>query len=130
MTATEPAGCAFCAIAAGDAPATVVREWDDAIAIRPRRGGVNDSHVLVLSRVHVADAAENPAVTAATMARAAELADERPASNIIANVGEAAGQSVFHLHLHVITREHGDGIQLPWTAQQEAERAAKEASRG
>jgi histidine triad (HIT) family protein len=122
--------CAFCAIAAGSAPATVVREWPDALAIRPRHGGVNDSHVLVIPRGHVADAGEDPVVTGAVMARAAELAAERPASNIIANVGADAGQSVFHLHVHVITRTAGDGLPLPWTPQQEAERAARESGRG
>jgi histidine triad (HIT) family protein len=127
---TKPADCAFCAIVEGCAPATFVYTWPDAIAIRPRRGGVNDSHVLVIPRQHVADAGTAPAVTAATMARAAELAAQRPASNIIANVGAAAGQTVMHLHLHVITRTPGDGIQLPWTAQQEAERAAKAVGRG
>lgn len=125
MTANEPPiPCPFCAIADGTAPADIVREWPDALAIRPRRGGVNDSHVLVLPRVHVANAGTDPAVTAAVMARAAELAAERDACNIIANVGAAAGQSVMHLHLHVITRTEGDGIQMPWTRQQEAERAA------
>jgi histidine triad (HIT) family protein len=124
MTDTEPADCAFCAIIEGRATANIIQIWHDAIAIRPRRGGVNDSHVLVIPRTHVADAGTDPAVTAATMARAAELAAQRPASNIIANVGAAAGQTVMHLHLHVITRTKGDGIQLPWTAQQEAERAA------
>lgn len=118
--------CAFCEIAAGRAPATIVREWPDALAIRPRRGGVNESHVLVIPRVHVVDAGVDPVVSAAVMARAAELAAERPASNIIANVGADAGQSVFHLHLHVITRTRGDGLPLPWTPQQEAERAARE----
>lgn len=125
MTDTD---CAFCKIAAGTAPAEIVREWPDALAIRPRGGGVNNSHVLVIPRTHVADAGTNPAVTASVMARAAELAAERPASNIIANVGADAGQSVMHLHLHVITRTAGDGIQMPWTRQQEAERAAKEAA--
>lgn len=125
MTDTD---CAFCKIAAGVAAAEIIREWPDALAIRPRGGGVNNSHVLVIPRTHVADAGTNPAVTASVMGRAAELAAERPASNIIANVGADAGQSVFHLHLHVITRTAGDGIQMPWTAQQEAERAAEEAA--
>jgi histidine triad (HIT) family protein len=113
--------CAFCEIVAGRAPATFDRTWPDAIAIRPRRGGVNDSHVLVIPTVHVADAGENPAVTAAVMARAAELVSERQAANIITSKGVAATQSVFHLHVHVITRTDGDGLPLPWTPQQTKE---------
>ncbi len=112
--------CVFCAIATGTAPATIVQAWHDALAIRPRGGGVNDSHVLVIPRVHVADAGEDPAVTAAVMARAAELMAERPAANIITSKGKAATQSVFHLHVHVISREDADGLPLPWTPQQTA----------
>jgi histidine triad (HIT) family protein len=129
-TAEMIEACAFCAIAAGSAPATVFREWPDALAIRPRRGGVNDSHVLVIPRVHVADAGEDPTVTAAVMARAAELMAERPAANLITSKGKDATQSVMHLHVHVVTRTKGDGLPLPWTPQQEAERAAKEQGRG
>lgn len=118
MTDTD---CPFCKIAAAGAPATVVREWPDAIAIRPRGGGVNDSHVLVIPRTHVADAGTDPAVTAATMARAAELMAERPSANLITSKGRDATQSVFHLHVHVITRAAGDGLALPWTPQQTKE---------
>jgi histidine triad (HIT) family protein len=119
MTMTDD--CAFCAIAAGTVPATIDREWPDALAIRPRRGGVNDSHVLVIPRTHVADAGEDPAVTAAVMARAAELMAERPSANLITSKGRPATQSVFHLHVHVITRAVGDGLPLPWTPQQAKE---------
>ena len=107
--------CAFCEIAAGRAPATIDRVWSDALAIRPRGGGVNDSHVLVIPRVHVTDAGEDPVVTAAVMARAAELMAERPAANLITSKGKPATQTQFHLHVHVISRTVGDGITLPWT---------------
>jgi histidine triad (HIT) family protein len=128
---TKPVSeCAFCAIGTGTAPATIHREWPDALAIRPRGGGVNDSHVLVIPRVHVQDAGTDPVVTAAVMARAAELVAGRPAANIITSKGTAATQSQFHLHVHVITRTDGDGLPLPWTPQQLAEQAAKETSRG
>jgi histidine triad (HIT) family protein len=106
--------CAFCAIAAGHGPAVVVREWNDAIAIRPRRGGVGPGHVLVLPRVHVADAGVNPAVTGAVMARAAELMAEHPAANLITSRGADATQTVFHLHVHIVPRAAGDGLALPW----------------
>lgn len=109
--------CAFCAIAAGDAPATVVREWPDALAIRPRSGGVNPGHVLVLPRVHTPDAGTDPDVTAAVMRRAAELAAECPAANIITSKGTPATQTVFHLHVHVVPRSEGDDLPLPWTPQ-------------
>lgn len=125
-----PDDCPFCAIIEGRAPARFAYTWPDAIAIRPRGGGVNDSHVLVIPRKHVADAGEDPLVTAAAMRRAAEIVAERPSANLITSKGKPATQSVMHLHVHVITRVAGDGLQLPWTAQQETERAAKAANRG
>jgi histidine triad (HIT) family protein len=112
-----PMNCEFCQIAAGVAPADVVREWPDAVAIRPRSGGVVAGHVLVLPRVHVADVGTDPVVTGAVMHRAAELAAEVPAANVITSRGTAATQSVFHLHVHVVPRVDGDGLVLPWTTQ-------------
>lgn len=106
--------CVFCAITAGQAPATVVREWPDAIAIRPL-GPVVDGHVIVLPQMHVADAGVDPGVTAAVMARAAELMGELPAANVITSRGAAATQTVPHLHVHLVPREDGDGLALPWT---------------
>jgi histidine triad (HIT) family protein len=120
----QPATCVFCAIVAGKAPATFVRRWDalGVYAIRPR-GGVHDGHVLVIPAVHVADAGVDPAVSARTMACAAELMAEHPDANIITSKGSAATQTVFHLHIHVVPREQGDGLPLPWTPQQTAAKA-------
>lgn len=110
-------GCVFCSIVAGEAPATVIRSWDDTIAIKPR-GGVHPGHVLVIPRTHVADVGERPEVSAQTMARAAELAGELPAANVITSKGADATQTVFHLHIHVVPRSAGDGLPLPWTLPQ------------
>ncbi|GAB1340862.1 HIT family protein [Streptomyces sp. E-15] len=117
--------CVFCLIAAGEAPAVIVREWPDALAVRPRSGGVTAGHVFVLPRVHVEDAGTDPDVTAAVMHRAAELMAEHPAANIITSKGEAATQSVYHLHVHVVPRQADDGLPLPWTPQHAARAAAE-----
>ncbi|WAL65596.1 HIT domain-containing protein [Amycolatopsis cynarae] len=106
--------CVFCTIVAGTAPATVVRTWSDTIAIQPL-GGVTAGHVLVIPRTHVADVGVNPAVSARTMARAAELAAELPACNVITSKGAAATQTQWHLHVHVVPRVEGDALPLPWT---------------
>ena len=121
LTAPRP-GCPFCLIVCGRAPATVLRAWPDALAIRPRHGGVTAGHVLVIPRVHVADVAEDPVVSAATMLRAAELAAEAGDCNVITSRGPAATQTVRHLHLHLVPRAEGDGLLLPWTAARPAER--------
>lgn len=122
--------CVFCEIVAGRLPADVEEEWLDAIAIRPRSGGVTEGHVLVLPRVHVQDAGVDPVVTGAVMARAAELMAAHPAANLITSRGAAATQTVHHLHVHVVPRADGDDLPLPWTPQQDAARAAQEARRG
>jgi len=110
-------GCAFCAVVAGREPAAVVRTWDDAVAIVPRRGGVAEGHLLVLSRKHVPDAGADPATTAAVMRRAAELMAGLPAANLITSKGAVATQTVFHLHVHVVPRAADDGLALPWSPQ-------------
>lgn len=108
-------GCVFCAIIAGAAPASVIEKWDDAIAFVPLNP-VTGGHTLVAPLVHVADFAENPAVTAATAARAAELALAYPGlqCNLITSRGRAATQSVWHLHWHLVPRTENDGLALPW----------------
>ena len=107
------ATCVFCAIVAGNAPATVVNEWDDAIAIVPL-GPVVEGHVLVIPKAHVKDLADDPQVTAATMFRASTFAAQLASANIITSMGRAATQSVFHLHIHVVPRAEDDQLMVPW----------------
>jgi len=110
----SPPACVFCEIVAGRAPATVVSEWPEALAIVPL-GPVVDGHVLVIPRVHVEDAATNAAVTAITSGLAAVYAHEqgRP-FNLITSAGREATQSVFHLHIHYVPRAVDDELMVPW----------------
>lgn len=117
-----PTPCVFCAIVAGTSPADVVMHWFDAIAIVPR-DPVVDGHLLVLPRVHVSDAGVDPIVTGAVMARAAQLLQQLPSANLITSMGSAATQTVWHLHVHLVPRAHGDGLTLPWTGQQTQQHA-------
>ncbi|MGV7277046.1 HIT family protein [Mycobacterium kansasii] len=110
--------CVFCAIVAGEAPATPIYEDDGYLAIldiRPFSRG----HTLVLPKRHTVDITDTPPDTLADMvtigqriakaARATELAD---ATNIAINDGSAAFQTVFHIHLHVLPRRNGDKLAL------------------
>jgi histidine triad (HIT) family protein len=106
----------FCDIVHGAAPAEVVHRWDDATAFVPLNP-VTPGHVLVVPNTHVRDAAEDPAVTAQAMYRAADLASRWPAFNLISSAGAAATQTIFHLHWHLVPRCDGDGLPLPWTGQ-------------
>jgi len=78
---------------------------------------VAKGHLLFVPRVHVEDAAHQPDITGRVMEVAAESARIRSATpfNLITSSGEAASQSVFHLHVHYVPRAHADGLALPWT---------------
>jgi len=101
--------CLFCRIVAGEIPATVVHADDLVIAIRdvaPRA----PTHVLLLSREHIVSAADlteahGPLLgrlfaVAAELARAEGIAER--GYRVTTNVGSWGGQSVPHLHLHLM----------------------------
>lgn len=121
----ESKACPFCAIVAGEAPASIVREWDDALCIVPLNPVVA-GHVLVLPKRHVQTFFSDPDTSAATMRRAAEMLHgverhfEPRDHNVITSAGRAATQTVMHLHVHIVPRELGDGLPLPWSLQQTA----------
>lgn len=106
--------CLFCKIVAGDIPATLVAETDNVIAFRDIAPKA-PVHVLVVPRTHVANvteaAAQIPEVLAEMVAVAQQVADAETGGEyrLIFNTGEGAGQSVFHVHGHVL-----GGKQLAW----------------
>jgi histidine triad (HIT) family protein len=107
-------GCPFCDIIAGQAPATVIREWDEVIAIAPRHPVV-EGHTLVIPKTHVEDFAAAAWVAGQTMRKASILAHRMGGPmNLITSKGPEATQSVFHLHVHLVPRAVDDGLALPW----------------
>lgn len=97
----------FCRIVAGEIPSKKVYEDDRVYAfedISPKA----PTHVLVVPRKHIprlADVSgEDEALLGALATRAAAIARERGLSDfrLVANNGEGAGQSVFHLHFHLL----------------------------
>jgi len=115
---TDLTGCAFCEIVAGRKSAKVLCVWSDAMAFLPL-GPVTEGHALVVPRLHVRDAQEDPLVTGMTFARAAQLAGDAGKNfsfNLITSSGADATQSVFHLHVHLVPRRENDGLALPWGA--------------
>lgn len=112
--------CVFCEIVADRSPAEVVDSDAHTLAIMTI-APVNPGHVLVMPRAHVADwwsADESlvaPLMTAAhRIARRIRTVLEPDGLNVLMASGEAAGQSVFHLHVHLVPRRHGDGVVDPW----------------
>ena len=101
--------CLFCAIVAGDVPGDVV--WSDDVHVAFR--DVNPQapeHVLVVPRRHVATAAEyardDPAGAGGLLAAAGTVAEQLgitgPGYRIVLNTGAQAGQTVHHVHAHVL----------------------------
>ena len=108
--------CIFCRIAAGEIPAQIVYSDDNTVAFRDLNPQA-PTHVLVIPRTHIAslnDAATHDAAVignllhvAARVATQEGLAED--GYRTIINTGAGAGQTVFHLHLHII-----GGRALAW----------------
>jgi histidine triad (HIT) family protein len=113
---TEPtAACLFCRILQGEIPAKKIYEDEQVFAfedINPQA----PTHVLIIPRKHFAGLKEAEAGDAEIIGRchlaAAEIARQRGIENgyrTVLNVGPGAGQSVFHLHVHLL-----GGRTLAW----------------
>jgi histidine triad (HIT) family protein len=130
-TPVAPTDCDFCAIARGEDPAVEVvcedKEWVAFFPLEPATPG----HTLVIPRVHVADLWKlQPPLEAELMAavvrvgRAIDAALAPEGMNLITSAGEAAEQTVFHLHLHVVPRWRRDGFGKIWPGETRYEDAA------
>jgi histidine triad (HIT) family protein len=112
-------GCVFCAIAAGQAEASLVFE-DETVVVFMDLNPVTRGHLLVVPRLHAVGLEDLDSATSAhvwsvghDMARALRRSSLRcEGINVLLCDGEAAYQTVFHLHLHVVPRYVGDG----WTS--------------
>ncbi|HEY7838066.1 MAG TPA: histidine triad nucleotide-binding protein [Terriglobales bacterium] len=100
--------CLFCRIIAGEIPASKVYEDDRIFAFLDIQPGA-PTHILLVPKRHLAGLAEATAPDAellgALQLKAAELARTlhlEDGYRIVLNVGPDAGQSVFHLHLHLL----------------------------
>jgi histidine triad (HIT) family protein len=112
--------CVFCRIVARQIPATVVHEDEHTLAFMDL-GQVNPGHVLVVAKAHVEnlfglEARQAAGVSAAMLrvARAIRDAFTPHGLSVYQANGKAAGQTVFHFHVHLIPRYDGDGMALSW----------------
>ena len=111
--------CVFCAIVSGAAPASVVHEDEHLIAFCDLMP-VNRGHLLIAPKRHATNLAELPEQTGALMFPLAQRLAARirrsplrvDGINLVLADGRAAGQTVFHVHLHVIPRLDRDGFAL------------------
>lgn len=107
--------CLFCKIVGGHIPATIVRETETTVAFRDINPQA-PTHVLVIPRVHYANAADlaaaEPAIAADVLREAKAVADDEKLDShrVIFNTGAGAYQTVFHAHAHVLG---GRGMHWP-----------------
>lgn len=112
--------CVFCKIVAGRIPSTKVHEDELTLAFMDI-GEVNPGHVLVTVKPHVDNIyglndtlAAAVFRTAARVARAVKKAYAPEGMTLYQANGAAAGQTVFHFHLHLVPRHAEDGLRLTW----------------
>ena len=109
--------CVFCKIIRKELPANIVYENKDVIAFLSNRP-VNEGHTLVVPKKHYIDIHDVPEAEAANLfgitkriARSVRDAMIPAGIRIVQNNGAAAGQVVFHLHVHIIPLTPRDDLQ-------------------
>ncbi|MCI6998755.1 HIT family protein [Frisingicoccus sp.] len=113
--------CIFCKIAAGEIPSATLYE-DEEFRVILDLGPASKGHALILPKQHYANLYELPDELAEKVIRLAKKmviamtkALQCDGFNVVQNNGEAAGQTVFHFHMHLIPRYKDDHAGVTWT---------------
>lgn len=113
--------CIFCKIAKGEIPSATLYE-DEEFRVILDLGPANKGHALILPKAHYENLYELPDEMAAhAMILAKKIATKMKGIlncdgyNLVQNNGEAAGQTVFHFHMHLIPRYTDDHAGITWT---------------
>ena len=113
--------CIFCKIANGEIPSSTLYEDSDFRVILDL-GPASKGHALILPKSHFKDVCELDATIAAKVlplgariGTAMKKSLDCAGFNLVQNNGEAAGQTVFHFHVHVIPRYEGGPAIAGWT---------------
>lgn len=124
--------CIFCKIANGEIPSRTLYE-DDSFRVILDISPASKGHAIILVKNHAKDIysiSEEDAgkiyVVAKKVATAMQKVLKCDGMNILQNNGEAAGQTVFHLHMHVIPRYNDDKVHIKWTPQDAADQISEE----
>ena len=124
--------CIFCKLAGGEIPTATLYEDDDFRVILDA-GPATKGHCLILPKEHYADLYEIPEdllMKAAAMAKKITVRMTRAMNcdgfNIVQNNKPAAGQTVFHFHIHLIPRYADDRQNILWKPGELTPEAAKE----
>ncbi len=112
--------CIFCKIAHGKIPANTIYEDEDFKVIMDA-APASKGHCIILPKTHAADLFELPEEycqkifpVARKCASVLKKVLHCEGLNVLQNNGEPAGQTVFHLHVHLIPRYTGDAVHIKW----------------
>ena len=113
--------CIFCKLANGDIPTATVYEDEDFRVILDANPAAK-GHALILPKEHYANLYEiDDGLAGKSMILAKKMITKLTKAlgcdgfNIVQNNGEAAGQTVFHFHIHLIPRNNEDHVGVTWT---------------
>ncbi|MFC0113251.1 histidine triad nucleotide-binding protein [Kibdelosporangium aridum] len=104
--------CLFCRIVAGELPSTVVHETETTFAFRDLHPQAK-THILIVPRAHFTDAVDlatrQPELLTDITLAAGQIAEQeglaQPGYRLVFNTGRDAGQTVFHVHMHLLGGE-------------------------
>lgn len=112
--------CNFCKLANGDIPTNTLYE-DDCVRVIFDAEPAAEGHVLILPKEHFDniyelddDTAGHVFKVAKKIATAMNKTLDMDGLNVVQNNGEAAGQTVFHFHMHIIPRHNDDTVNVGW----------------
>lgn len=112
--------CIFCKIASGEIPSATIYE-DRVCRVILDVNPANKGHALIIPKEHFdniysidAETAAKIFVIATEVAKAQKAELEPDGLNILQNNGEAAGQTVFHFHMHLVPRYIKDNVTMTW----------------
>lgn len=113
--------CIFCKLANGEIPTATLYEDEDFRVILDASPAAK-GHALILPKQHYANLYElDDSVASKVLVLAKKMITKMTdilgcdGYNIVQNNGEAAGQTVFHFHMHLIPRYKEDGVGITWT---------------
>jgi histidine triad (HIT) family protein len=119
--------CIFCKIVHKQAPASIIYE-DEKVMVFLDLRPLNMGHTLVIPKVHYIDIFDTPEKEltqvhkiAKKVTNAIKKATDADGISIIQQNGKAAGQDIFHLHVHIVPRFEGQKL-LPFSELREVER--------
>ena len=127
--------CIFCKLANGEIPSKTLYEDKDFRVILDL-GPATKGHALILPKEHAANLGEmSEEMVSSAFVLAKKMSAEMMKKlncdglNLVQNNGEAAGQTVFHFHIHLIPRYLNDGQRIGWKAGKPSQEQLEEVKR-